>query len=142
MSTVGATVFVVICALTTKRWETLRAAVDSVLELDTPPDQLVVVDHCPPSEAMARECLSARSVEVVTNNLAPGLAGARKTGTAQATGDVIVFLDDDAVAQPGWLDAHLAHHADPRVGCAGLAITSAGFKMSAPSLDEQAARGE
>jgi GT2 family glycosyltransferase len=39
----------------------------------------------------------------------------------QATGDVVLFLDDDAVANEGWLDAHLSAYAVPGVaGTAGM----------------------
>lgn len=113
---------VVICAYTTRRWGQLCAAVDSVLDQDTPSDQVVVVvDHCDVLEEMAREAFPRRGVEVVPNRGPVGLSGARNTGTALARGDVVLFLDDDAVAEPGWLAAHLAQYADPDVlGVGGL----------------------
>jgi GT2 family glycosyltransferase len=33
----------------------------------------------------------------------PGLSRARNRGIAEAAGEVLVFLDDDALARPGWL---------------------------------------
>jgi glycosyltransferase involved in cell wall biosynthesis len=115
---------VVICAYTTSRWEQLQAAVQSVLEQDPPPHEIVVViDHCPRLEEWARETFPARGVHVVTNEAAPGLSGARNSGTAHSCGDVIVFLDDDAVAMPGWLAAHARHYANPDViGVGGLVV--------------------
>jgi glycosyltransferase involved in cell wall biosynthesis len=113
---------VVICAYTTRRWGQLRAAVESVLDQDTPADQVVVVvDHCDLLEDMAREAFLPRGVEVAANRGPVGLSGARNTGTSLARGDVVLFLDDDAVAEPGWLAAHLAQYADPDVlGVGGL----------------------
>src|SRR5439155_21576940 len=34
-----------------------------------------------------------------------GPAAARNAGIAMATGDLVLFTDDDAVPQPGWLEA-------------------------------------
>jgi GT2 family glycosyltransferase len=39
-----------------------------------------------------------------------GPARARNRGAREATGDVVLFLGDDTVPQPGWLAAHLEEH--------------------------------
>ena len=39
-----------------------------------------------------------------------GLPAARNSGARVATGDLLVFLDDDVVPQAGWLDAHVSRH--------------------------------
>lgn len=39
-----------------------------------------------------------------------GPARARNLGAREATGDVVLFLGDDTVPQPGWLAAHLEEH--------------------------------
>src|ERR1700756_170392 len=50
---------------------------------------------------------------------ATNLAKSRNVGLAASRGDVIAFLDDDAIPEPDWLD-RLAHaYADPGVGVAG-----------------------
>jgi glycosyltransferase involved in cell wall biosynthesis len=118
------TVSVVICAYTTSRWRQLQAAVQSVLQQDPPASEIVVViDHCPRLEESATETFPAGSVHVVTNKAARGLSGARNTGTAHARADVIAFLDDDAVALPGWLAGHARHYAQPDVlGVGGLVV--------------------
>jgi glucosyl-dolichyl phosphate glucuronosyltransferase len=49
-----------------------------------------------------------------------GLSRARNHGIGIAAGQLLVFIDDDATAQQGWLDAMLAAYRDPRVcGVAG-----------------------
>ena len=59
---------------------------------------------------------------VVPNAHARGLSGGRNTALELVTGDVVAFLDDDAVAEPGWLAALLAPYADGAVvGVGGAA---------------------
>ncbi len=52
----------------------------------------------------------------------PGLSGARNTGVSHATGDVVVFLDDDACPEPGWLDAYRRAFVDPTCQVVGGAV--------------------
>ena len=115
---------VVICAYTRDRWDHLQAAVQSVFTQDHRATEIaVVIDYCPQLEAMAAEAFAPHGVRVISNAAKQGLSGARNTGILQATGDVLVFLDDDAVAQPGWLAAHARHHGDPDVlGVAGRVV--------------------
>jgi glycosyltransferase involved in cell wall biosynthesis len=60
---------------------------------------------------------------VVPNRESQGLSGARNTGVAVANGDLIAFLDDDAVADPDWLAALLRAFDDPGVVGAGGSAT-------------------
>jgi len=112
---------VVICAYTTERWERLRQAVDSVLADDsTPLEVIVVVDHCDALLAAVNDLFGADDrVRVIANAEARGLSGARNTGVRAARGDVVAFLDDDAVAQPGWADRLSHHYQDETVAGVG-----------------------
>lgn len=107
---------VVVCAYTEDRWPRLVAAVESVLAQEPPAaETILVADHCPSLERRAQDLWGGRGVRVVPNTGPQGLSAARNTGITVAGGDVVAFLDDDAVAQPGWLARHLVHYADPRV---------------------------
>lgn len=93
---------VIICAYTEKRWNQLLAAVESAQRQTSPAMEIiVVVDHNPALMERARSSFS--NIVLLENREARGLAGARNTGIAAAQGDIIAFLDDDAVAQPNWL---------------------------------------
>lgn len=119
-------VSVVVCAYTMDRYDMLVDAVASAVCQEPPPAQvLVVVDHNPPLAARlsaAADTLGP-AVTVLENTQGPGLSGARNTGTAAATGAVVAFLDDDAVARPGWLAGLLDAYAggDDVVGVGGAA---------------------
>lgn len=112
---------VVICAHTEERWDDLVAAVASVEAQCRDDDEVVVViDHNPALLARARGAFTAATV--VDNDGPRGESGARNAGVAVASGEVVAFLDDDATAAPGWLDALLAWYADPEVlGVGGAA---------------------
>jgi GT2 family glycosyltransferase len=47
---------------------------------------------------------------IVLNQPNSGPATARNRGVRSATGDILLFLGDDTVPQPGWLMAHLEEH--------------------------------
>jgi GT2 family glycosyltransferase len=114
------TASVVICVYTEKRWDDIVAAVGSVAAQDVAPaETLVIVDHNPALLSRALQEIGPRGVRVLSNAHKQGLSGARNTAIAEATGDVVVFLDDDAQARPGWLAALLAPYADPTVAAVG-----------------------
>ena len=97
----GGDVSVVVCAHDESRWNEIRAALDSLAAQTVKPREvIVVVDHNPKLLERIRAELGARAIE---NTEAPGLGGARNTGVAAASGSVVAFLDDDAVASPEWL---------------------------------------
>jgi glycogen synthase len=43
----------------------------------------------------------------------------RNVGIERAAGDVVAFMDDDAVARPHWLETLAAHYRDPEVAAVG-----------------------
>jgi glycosyltransferase involved in cell wall biosynthesis len=115
-------VSVVICAYTLKRWNDLVAAAESA-RAEGPLEVIVVADHN--EELLTRVRTELPQVRPVANDGPRGLSGARNAGVAAARGDVIAFLDDDAVATPGWLDRLAACFADPDVLGAGGAVEAA-----------------
>ncbi|WP_106397923.1 glycosyltransferase family 2 protein [Actinocorallia populi] len=108
------TVSVVICAFTDRRWDDVHAAVESVRRQSLAPHEIILsVDHNPGLHARLRETLP--DVRVVENAGPRGLSGGKNTGVAHASGDVVAFLDDDAVAAPQWLASFAAAYCDKRV---------------------------
>jgi GT2 family glycosyltransferase len=114
------TVSVIVCGFTEDRWDDLCRAVRSLREQTEPAQEIIlVVDHCPGLLRRARENLAG--LTIVPNRRAKGLAGGRNTGVAEARGDVVAFIDDDAAADPDWLARLADHYLDARVmGVGGL----------------------
>jgi glucosyl-dolichyl phosphate glucuronosyltransferase len=107
-------VSVIVCAWNERRWDDIRAAIRSLEDQTAAPlETLVVIDHNTALAARVREEMA--SVTVLENSGTRGLAGARNTGVDHARGEVIAFLDDDAVAEPGWLERLQRAYADPSV---------------------------
>lgn len=114
MTQVNSTFSVIICAHTLKRWDDLMEAVASVENQDTPAHQIIIViDHNP--EMFARARAQFHRADVIENHNAHGLNGARNSGVDQATGSIIAFLDDDAVAAPDWISQLQAGYTHDRV---------------------------
>jgi GT2 family glycosyltransferase len=114
-------VSVIVCTYSERRWGELGAAVNSLRRQDVRPHQIVVVvDNNPPLAARVQNELP--DVLVVENRSSRGLSSARNAGIAAAQGEIVAFLDDDAVAEPDWLATLLACYADPRVLGAGGAV--------------------
>ena len=112
---------VVICAYTEERWGDLVAAVDSVKHQTRPPDEIIVViDHNPRLLQRAEQELDG--LIVVPNQESRGLSGARNSGIAAASGSVIAFIDEDAVAEPDWLERLGQAYQDARVLGVGGAV--------------------
>jgi glucosyl-dolichyl phosphate glucuronosyltransferase len=105
---------VVLCTYSDSRWTDLVAAHDSLRRQTLRPlEVIVVVDHNPALLARVRRELA--DVAAIENGEAPGLSGARNSGVAAASGSIIAFLDDDAVAAPDWLERLTRSYADPTV---------------------------
>ncbi|WP_074126469.1 glycosyltransferase family 2 protein [Bradyrhizobium sp. NAS96.2] len=109
---------VVICAHTLDRWGELQRAVASVrAQTRAPREIILVIDN---NEALrARAAREIGGVTVLANAGQPGLSGGRMTGAGHATAPVIAFLDDDAAADPCWLEDLLEAYRDPAVLGAG-----------------------
>lgn len=87
-----------------RRWDDLVAAVDSLRYQTTPLEEIiVVVDHN--EELLQRAQSELAGVVVVANGAGPGLSNARNTGAERARGQVVLFLDDDAVAEADCVEA-------------------------------------
>jgi glycosyltransferase involved in cell wall biosynthesis len=83
------------------------------LSAQTYPDfDVLVVDNAP--AGAVREICARWSATWVPAPV-PGLTVARNLGARVARGEVIAYIDDDAIAETGWLEALVAAFDDPAV---------------------------
>jgi cellulose synthase/poly-beta-1,6-N-acetylglucosamine synthase-like glycosyltransferase len=102
---------VVVC--TRQRAAALERCLAGLRDLDYPRYEVVVVDNTPGDESVKglADAVGARWVVEPT----AGLSRARNTGARVAQGELIAFIDDDAVAERRWLAAHAAAFRDQSV---------------------------
>lgn len=109
---------VVICAYSNERWQDLLQAIESVRQQSMPRMEIiVVVDNNPGLLEQLRNQVS--DIKALENRGTRGLSGARNTGIAAAQGAIIAFIDDDAVAEPGWLEKIKAAYRPEVLGVGG-----------------------
>lgn len=129
------TVSVVVRAFTFDRLDDTRAAIDSVLkQTHTPHEILLIIDNNPELMAtMSDDYASEPLVEVMPNNRRQGIGGGSNTALLRATGDIISYLDDDAIAEPDWIESLLEPLADEDVVAVGGLVTPRWAGGEAPS---------
>jgi GT2 family glycosyltransferase len=112
-------VSVIVC--THERPDDLARCLESLAGSERDGHEVIVVDNAPVTNrtSMVVERFGMRYV--VEPRL--GLNRARNAGVANATHDIVAFVDDDVVVSQSWLRALGACFADPAVGCAtGLVL--------------------
>ncbi|WP_051221193.1 glycosyltransferase [Erythrobacter cryptus] len=103
---------------TLNRADLLDDAITGVMQLDYPKFELVVVngpstDHSEDVLARWRGRIKHLRCDV------PNLSVSRNVGIAGAAGEIVAFLDDDAVPHPHWLRYLVRNFADPAIGGVG-----------------------
>jgi GT2 family glycosyltransferase len=118
---VALTLAVTAAVCTAGRPESLERTLRSLLAQDPAPGEILVVNNRPDQPATA-ELLRREfpTVRVIDESI-PGLDFARNRALEASHYDVVLFLDDDAVAEPGWVAAASALLLeDPGIGaCTG-----------------------
>jgi glycosyltransferase involved in cell wall biosynthesis len=102
---------VVVC--TRERPRLLERCLASLVRLDHPSYEIVVVDNTPGDRETERIATDAGARCI--HEPRTGLSRARNQGARASSGDFVAYTDDDAVVEPGWLSGHAAAFADPLV---------------------------
>jgi glycosyltransferase involved in cell wall biosynthesis len=95
----------------------IAPAIESLLAQSTPPLEIIVADQSRDDatqrvvQALAAGDARVRHVATAT----VGLPANRNVGLAASRGDVVAYIDDDCVADDGWVGAMVRTFADPLV---------------------------
>ncbi len=105
-----------------RRADTLRHCLESLGAQRTRPGEVIVVWQA--EDVATRDAarqVAARAPFPLRVLHAPqaGVLPAENVALAAAQGDVVLLIDDDALAPPDWVARHLAHYADATVGAVG-----------------------
>lgn len=84
--------------------------------------EVIVVDNGSSDSSPAIVEKEFVGVHLIRNGQNRGFAGGCNVGLAEATGDVLVLLNQDTVVQPGWLTGLVAAVDEPGVGVAGSLV--------------------
>jgi GT2 family glycosyltransferase len=126
--------FMTVVVCTRDRAAQIPTALDSLLALEYPSYEIVLVDNAPSSEATAdlvRVKYNTPKLRYIREAL-PGISRARNRGIREARGELIAFTDDDVRVDRYWLaEIARAFQSTPDVVCVS------GFTMPA-ELDTEA----
>ncbi len=105
------------------RPEYLKNCISSILAQSRPPDEIIVVYRA--EDTVTKHLLEAMKNKG-TNNFfilpvnEPGVIAANNVGMKKVTGDILLFIDDDAVAERDWIKKIESYYlSDPTVGAVG-----------------------
>ncbi|MDL9936076.1 glycosyltransferase [Gordonia sp. ABSL1-1] len=129
-------VTVVVC--TRDRTDQVRRTIESLLALDYPSFEVVVVDNAASTLDTWRyiDSLDDPRVRVIHASV-PGLAAARNRGLESAAHDIVAFTDDDVVVDRQWLTCLIQPLADADVACVTGLVPAAELRTPAQVAFEQ-----
>ena len=104
------------------REEVLCNTLRQVTGEDYPNFEVIVVDQTVQHEAETERCLAELGGKIRYIKLPkPNLTGAENVGIREASGEIVLFLDDDVRFEPGLIAAHAANYEEADVvGVAGM----------------------
>ena len=104
----------IVCAHSLDSYQDLMECVDSLLgQTHEPLEIIVVIDgNRALHERVTADCGQNALTKTVLLEQSKGISGARNAGIRAAGGEVIVFIDDDAVADSHWVETLLKTYED------------------------------
>jgi GT2 family glycosyltransferase len=119
------------------RPEALNRCLTGVSQLRCAQVEIVVV-ACPAGAATVSARKDASFIKLVPFDEA-NISAARNLGIAASAGDIVAFIDDDAVPEPNWLAQLTAPFDDPGIAATGgyvIGRNGLSFQWKARSIDE------
>ncbi|HEV3280295.1 MAG TPA: glycosyltransferase family 2 protein [Acidimicrobiales bacterium] len=109
-----------VAVVTYERPTFVTRCLDHLLAQSEPPSEIIVVDSSTTDDTgrLVRDRYPTVRYEVCPAGRG-ATATARNIGYTMTTGEVLAFIDDDAFAEPNWLERLLPFFEDPAVGGVG-----------------------
>lgn len=127
------TVSVVVC--TRDRPDALRRCLASLAACHPPPDEIIVVDNAPVTDATAAIVAGTLGVRYLQEPC-PGLSHARNAGACAASSEIVAYTDDDVEVRSDWIHRLAMPFADPAVACVTGSVIPADLGSEAACLFE------
>lgn len=113
--------FVSIVIATRDRVSSLQACIQSILALDYPNYELIIIDNAPKSsetaDFMHANFSKSSKVRYLREDV-PGLAIAHNCALKSMDSTIVAFTDDDVIVNANWLKEIVANfQRDPQIGC-------------------------
>jgi GT2 family glycosyltransferase len=103
-----------VATCTRDRTDDLERLLNGLMQMPDDGQEILVVDNCPATDATQRLVERYPRARYVREPV-PGLNNARNRALREAQHDIVAFIDDDAVPDPGWLRNLLCNYEDPLV---------------------------
>jgi len=131
------TVSIVIC--TRERPDDLARCLASLEACTERPVEILVIDNAPQSDATRLAVERFPDVKYYCETQR-GLSAARNAALAHAVGDIVAFIDDDAIAHPGWIGRVPHAFDDPEVMVVTGLVLPAELETPAQRIFEESYR--
>lgn len=131
----GRLISVAVC--TRNRHHSIGATLESLQHQQYANYEVMVIDNAPSDDATERVVRDLHPGVRYILELQPGLDNARNRAMREARGEIVAFIDDDAIADPGWLQALAPLFDDPQVLCATGLVVPAQLETAGQDLFER-----
>jgi len=105
-----------IAVCTRNRTDDLKLCLDALLNLPNRSQEIIIIDNAPSTDATKKLVEKYPSVRYVLEHR-KGLDVARNRALTEASNDIVVFTDDDAIPERDWLDKIVRNFDNPLVMC-------------------------
>lgn len=124
---------IVVC--TRDRPEDLQRCLAAACSFAGPGTEVLVVDNAPSDD---RTALLTKEFPVrYALETRPGLNRARTRGAEEGSGEIVIYIDDDAIPGNGWLDALLEPFANPEVAAVTALVMPSELETDAQEVFER-----
>jgi len=117
------------------RYDVFREAVESVLAQTYDPIEVVLVidGNSEVYERVVEEFGDYENVIVHNNEKNRGISFSRTKGAELASGEIVAFIDDDGIAEPDWIEHHVAAYRETDAVAVG-GYVAPNWKSSEPAF--------